>query len=185
MELDVTLPPDLVPVAWLLGRWAGVGVGGYPGSSEFRFGQEVTFGRPFDASSEEAATASHYPGDRPYLTYRSRSWLLDDAGVQTRPLAEETGYWRPLARTDGVAATPLEVLLVHPAGYVELWDGTVEGAKVELRTDLVARSPFARDYTAGHRLYGLVQGELMWAYDMAAGGRELTSHVSARLKRVG
>ena len=50
---------------------------------------------------------------------------------------------------------------------------------------MVARTATAKEYTAGHRLYGLVNGNLMWAYDMAAMGRPLQSHISAELKQVG
>lgn len=195
MELAPGLPRELVPVAWLVGTWQGVGVAGYPTTDEVRFGQEVVFGHAFGADVADVAVGApggsgglHYPGDLPYLTYRSRSWLLDDAGGQVRPLAEETGYWRVLPRADPAAAalhTPLEVVLVHPAGYVEIWDGAVEGPRVELATDVVARSPLARDYTGGHRIYGMVEGDLLWALDMAAAGRPLASHVSARLRRVG
>ena len=56
---------------------------------------------------------------------------------------------------------------------------------IELRTDGVLRSPTAKEYNAGHRLYGLVNSNLMWAMDMAAVGEPLQSHVSAELKRVG
>ena len=196
MELAPGLPLELVPVAWLVGTWQGVGVAGYPTSAQVRFGQEVVFGHAFGAA--ESTGVRHYPGDQPYLTYRSRSWLLDDAGDQVRPLAEETGYWRILPRVDATepagpggehlgaaSGTPLEVVLVHPVGFVELWDGRVDGARVELGTDVVARSPLAKDYTAGHRIYGLVEGDLLWAMDMAAAGQPLQSHVSARLRRAG
>ena len=198
MEFAPGLRLELVPVAWLVGTWQGVGVAGYPRSTQVRFGQEVVFGHAFGAGAAASAGVSHYPGDQPYLTYRSRSWLLDDAGDQVRPLAEETGYWRILPRPDatepagpdgdqfGAAShTPLEVVLVHPVGLVELWDGEVDGARVELGTDVVARSPLAKDYTAGHRIYGLVEGDLLWAMDMAAIGEPLQSHVSARLRRAG
>jgi hypothetical protein len=47
----------------------------------------------------------------------------------------------------------------------------------------VARTDSAKEYTAGHRLYGLVNGELMWAYDMAAVGQPLQPHISATLRR--
>jgi THAP4-like, heme-binding beta-barrel domain len=33
-------------------------------------------------------------------------------------------------------------------------------------------------------LYGLVDGELMWAFDMAAVDQPLQPHLSARLRRV-
>ena len=58
-------------------------------------------------------------------------------------------------------------------------------AKIELRTDGVMRSPHAKEYNAGARMYGLVNGDLLWAMDMAAVGQPLQSHVSAELKRVG
>jgi hypothetical protein len=162
VELRPDLSPALVPLAWLIGTWRGVGVGGYPTVPEFRFSQEVTF-------SEAAG--------KPFLHYLSRSWLLDDDGTEVRPLAQETGYWRP--GDDGA----LEVLLAHPTGFVEIWLGTVDGAKVELTTDVVARTESAKTYTGGHRLYGLVEGELMWAFDMAAVDQPLQAHLSARLRR--
>ncbi|MBA3620530.1 MAG: FABP family protein, partial [Acidothermales bacterium] len=59
------------------------------------------------------------------------------------------------------------------------------GARVELVTDVVARTRTAKEVTAGHRLYGLVDGDLLWAYDMAAQGQPLQSHLSARLEAVG
>ena len=42
--------PDLAPLEFLLGRWEGAGIGGYPTIESFRFGQEISFshnGKPF------------------------------------------------------------------------------------------------------------------------------------------
>lgn len=161
MQIPSDLAPPLVPLAWLLGTWTGVGVGGYPDVPEFRFGHEVSF--THDA--------------RPFLAYDSRSWLLDDAGEQVRPLARETGFWRP--QPEGA----LEVLLAHSSGVVEIYVGEVSGAKVELSTDVAVHTATAKPYTGGHRLYGLVEGDLLWAYDMAAMGKPLQPHMSARLQR--
>jgi hypothetical protein len=161
-EIPPDLHPDCVPLAFLLGSWVGVGVGGYPTVESFRFGQQLDFGHT----------------GKPFLTYTSRSWLLDDEGNQVQPLAMETGFWRPQPNRE------VEVVLAHPTGIVEIYVGEVDGAKVELRTDVVARTKSAKEYAAGHRLYGLVGGELMWAYDMAAMGEPLQSHLSARLKRL-
>ena len=46
------------------------------------------------------------------------------------------------------------------------------------------RTRTAKDYAAATRMYGLVEGDLLWVMDMAAGDVRLTSHASARLKRV-
>jgi hypothetical protein len=184
IQLDADLPAPLIPLAWLVGRWAGAGVAGYPSmEGDIRFGQEVSF--------------TH--GGRPFLTYTSSTWLLDDEGRQVRPLTSETGYWRPAAAQPGEHAenpdadpdpsppatgSPIEVLLAHPNGYVEIYQGAVDGPRVTLETDAVVRTRTADDYAAATRMYGLVEGDLLWVMDMAAGGVPLTSHASARLKRV-
>jgi hypothetical protein len=161
MRLDADLPAPLVPLAWLIGRWEGAGVVGYPTMDSVNFGQEDEF---------------RHDG-RPFLHYRSQTWLLDDEGNQVRPLASEVGYWRPKEEQ-------LEVLLSHPTGYVEIYVGQVEGARVDLSTDVVARTETAKEYTAAKRMYGLVNGDLLWVMDMAAVGQPLQSHASAQLKRV-
>ena len=79
----------------------------------------------------------------------------------------------------------MEFLLAHPTGYVEIYVGTVDGAQINLATDVVARTQTAKEYSAATRIYGLVAGDLLWAMDMAAVGQPLTSHASAQLKRVG
>jgi hypothetical protein len=168
---DTGLPQELMPLSWLIGSWVGVGVGGYPSIEDFHFGQELSFSTD----------------GRPFLSYWSRTWLLDDQGNQIKPLAMETGFWRPQPDNQ------VEVVLAHPTGYAEVWvgditvteitDATITGARAELRTDVIARTVTAKEYSAGHRLFGLVQGDLLWAYDMAAAGQPLTAHVSARLKR--
>ncbi len=162
MELSADLPPALVPLAWLLGRWEGAGVVGYPTIESTTFGQEIEW---------------RHDG-RPFLHYRSQAWKLDEQGRQVRPMASEVGFWRPGPDGD------LEVLLTHATGVAEIYVGTVEGPRITLQTDVVARTRTAKEYTAATRMYGLVGGELMWAMDMAAMGQPLQSHLSAQLKRV-
>lgn len=164
MEIPSDLPGPLVPLAWLIGSWAGAGVGDYPTVEKFRFGQEVDFS---------------YEEGKPYLAYESRSFLLDGEGELGQSLARETGFWRP--QPDGT----VEVVLAHPTGIAELWIGELDGRKIELRTDAVARTSSAVDYTAGHRLYGLIDnGDLGWVFEMAAMGQPMQPHLSAQLKRV-
>lgn len=164
------VPEQLLPVSWLIGRWIGVGTGQYPTIPDFRFGQELRFSTD----------------GRPFLTYWSRTWLLDERGQRVRPAGVESGYLRPGPDRS------IELLLAHAIGFVEIWEGQVEvtgisgdritGARAELRTDLVARTQTAKPYTAGHRLYGLVDGELLWTFDMAAMGLPLQNHLAAKLR---
>ena len=59
----------------------------------------------------------------------------------------------------------------------------ITGARAELRTDAVMRTASAKDYSQGHRLYGLVEGRLLWTFDMAAVGQPLGNHLAATLSR--
>ncbi len=83
---------------------------------------------------------------------------------KVRDGAIETGFLRPKA--DG----SIEWLLTHNTGFAEVYYGQAGEAKVEVSTDAVVRTKTAKEYVGGHRLYGLVEGDLLWAYDMAAVG---------------
>ena len=48
-----------------------------------------------------------------------------------------------------------------------------------------ALAPTAKEVTAGQRLFGIVDGALLYAQEMAAEGHPLTPHLSARLVRAG
>lgn len=163
IELDLDMPRELAPLAWLIGRWEGAGVVGYPTIESANFGQEIEC----------------FHDGRPFLEWHSRTWLLDADGSKVRPLATELGFWRPLPNDE------VEFLLTHPTGFVEMYYGTTSPAKIELRTDGVLRSPHAKEYNAGARVYGYVNSNMMWAFDMAAMGEKLQPHASAELKKVG
>jgi hypothetical protein len=154
--------PSLQGLAWMIGRWEGSGKATYPGSEDYDFGQQIDF--------------AHNGQD--YLHYLSQTFELGADGVPVRSLSMETGFWRP--QPDG----SLEVVMCHPAGYAEVWYGRISGLKIELATDAVVRTAAAADYSAGQRLYGHVEGELLWTFDKAAQGQPLQSHMWARLRRV-
>lgn len=163
------LPAQLLPVAWLVGRWEGTGVVDYPTIQICRFHQVVEFTND----------------GRGFLEYRSHTWLLDDASHDRRRLASEQGYLRVVpSREEAPRQVDVEFLLVHPTGFVEIYLGTAGEGKLELATDVVARTSTAKEYTAGKRLYGHVNGDLMWVFDMAAVGHPMTSHISGQLHRV-
>jgi hypothetical protein len=163
------IPPELAHVSWLIGRWVGVGLGHYPTIEDFRFAQELEFGCD----------------GRPFLSYWSRSWVIDDEGTRVKQASSESGFLRPLPDNE------FDFLLTHASGFAENWRGKVEvtgleaneivGARAELHTDAVVRTETAKPYTAGHRLYGLVEGKLMWTFDMAAMGLPLQNHLAAQL----
>jgi len=187
------LAPEAYPVAWLVGTWRGEGVLSYPGIDETPVVQTVVF--------------DHDGG--PYLRYTSTirtnqvvvpdvvpDDLVDGPDASATPAATpddelpiwstETGYWRiPPERPEDLPADkfPLEVLLADPAGNLSLYLGAVGNGRIDLASDLIARTSTAAPVTAATRMYGLVEGRLLWVWELAAFGNPLQSYVSVSLDR--
>lgn len=198
IELPSDLPADLVPLSWLLGVWEGTGVIDYD-SEDQRFSGEFT----------QRISFSHDGGDA--LNYSASAKLLRE-DAEPVLLNTEIGFWRisrPRVASDaGPALLPpsaeapartvedvealrnaaggfdLTVSLVHADGNLELSTGSVNGPRIDLATQTVLRPEGAKAYERGSRMYGLVDGHLLWAWDIAALGADLASHASARLAKV-
>ncbi|WP_144874034.1 FABP family protein [Microbacterium sp. 1.5R] len=199
LELPTDLPADLAPLSWLIGVWEGTGVIDYPVGDE-RLQGEFTHRVSF----------SHDGG--PFLNYAATGVFTGDDHAVSIPLVSETGFWRlgrtatdadagpgllppvgePLERdVDDVEALraasggfPIEVSLAHSDGMLELYLGEITGPRIDIATDAVVRAAGAKDYSGASRMYGLVDGHLLWAWDIAALGTPLRSHASARLAKV-
>jgi hypothetical protein len=193
-SLPEGLPLELTPLAFLVGKWSGTGVISYQAKTqkiEQEFNQTVEFS--YD--------------DQPFLGYVAKTTLPDGA-----PLLTEVGFWRlsksPDVADHGPGLLPgtgeklistreqletlrnkdggfdIEASMLHPSGISELYVGQIKDARVDLSTDAVMRSTSAKEYIAATRMFGLVEGALLWAWDIAALGNPLASHASARLERV-
>lgn len=198
IDLPTDLPADIVPLSWLLGVWEGSGVIEYDAR-----------GQHFSAEFGHRVSFSHDGGDA--VNYAASAWI--DGDGERRALVAETGFWRltrpatdedagpallpPLRRRERprnaedveTLRTPeggfeIEVVVAHSDGISELYLGQVRGPRIDIATDAVVRPAGAKDFAAATRMYGLVDGHLLWAWDIAALGGELASHASARLARV-
>lgn len=194
-DLDDSIPVELAPLAFLVGTWQGTGVISYPThEGEFEFTQQIVFA---------------HNGEN-YLTYQSTAKLNDEAGTV---LPSELGYWR-IARSaedadHGPGLLPgrgeqtyktredlerlrnanggfdIEASIIHPSGISEHYLGQVKGGRIDIRTvEGSSRPENSKPYGSAVRIYGIVEGALLWAWDIAALGHELTSHASARLEKV-
>ena len=168
IEIPADLNPSLVPLAFLLGTWQGAGVAeGFenqegPGTEACNFGQQVTFAHD----------------GRDFLEYVSHTWQLDDEGGRVRPLESEHGYWR-------IREREVEVVMIRDQGVAEIWYGELAEGKpqIDLVTDAVARTPGSPAYSGGKRLYGYVNGDLMWVGEKATPDTPLRPYMSAQLKK--
>ena len=198
IDLPTDLPADIVPLSWLLGVWAGSGVIDYESPE-----------RHFSGEFVQRVSFSHDGGD--FVNYAASAWFVADDGTRS-PLLSEQGYWRVARHATDADAGPallpapaprqtprtaedvetlrnaeggfdIEVAIVRSDGVSELYVGQVRGPRIDLATDAVVRPATAKTYAAATRMYGLVDGHLLWAWDIAALGGALASHASARLAR--
>ena len=188
------LPIELTPFTFLLGHWSGSGVVSYAVGNqtptEVEFFQEMQF----------------LPLPNGKLEYQSIS--RDSAG---QIINQELGFWmlakNTLEQEPGPGLLPgkqlltiqsreqleefrndddgfdIEAIITNSDAVSELYFGQIKGARVDIATDAVLRSPHSKEYSAGKRMFGLVEGALLWAWDMAALGKPLSSHASARLEK--
>jgi hypothetical protein len=153
---------EILSVLPLLGEWHGEGQA-TSADGDHRFGQWIRF--------------SH--DGRGFLAYESRTWHLTDDGSITGPGVRESGFWRPRGQDD------VELLVTNPDGLVELYVGAARTTTSwELATDVLARTPDAPDVSRAVRLYGIVDGALMYAIDRAGPDGPLRPLMSARLERI-
>lgn len=185
-SLPDDLAPELYPLAWLLGNWQGFGMLGYEGIPERAIVTEMAI--------------DHDGG--PYLRVVSTIWTADAglsgptnhemtgaAGfgqlVKDTQWATETSYFRPVnaEATERATRVELEVVTADPAGQLSLWVGAAEGPRIDLSTDAVISAPSAVRVSGSTRMFGLVESDLLWAWDLAAFGHPLAPYASARLSR--
>ena len=189
------LPIELTPFTFLLGEWRGSGIVSYPvgekPATESEFFQTVSF-RPmsngkldFEATAQDAqgkliaSEKGFWMLSRPSNEGDSGPGLLPGTGVPAITVREDLELWRNTA-----GGFDIEALIIQPSGIAELYFGQIKGARIDIATDAVLRSPNAKEYTSAQRVLGLVEGALLWAWDMSAVGSPLKSHASARLEKI-
>jgi uncharacterized protein YceH (UPF0502 family) len=158
------MPPGLAPLAAFVGTWAGRGEGRYPTIDDFAYTEQIE--------------VTPVPG-KFMLAYRSATRAVDDG----RTLHGESGFLRLV--DDGL----VELVVAQGSGLVEIAEGLVEtvgddGVEVALTSTTVAGTSTAKSVTGTERRYRVVGNVLTYEMSMAAVGRPLLPHLTARLNRV-
>jgi hypothetical protein len=152
----------LLAVLPLVGMWTGGGTGVAPDGAEFAFGQRLSF----------------VHDGRPFLAYESRAWIENADGSVLRQAWRESGFWRVSPGPDD-----LEVVLASNTGEALMYIGTAGDQRWELVTASAVPAPTAKQVDAERRLYAIADADLVYASELAPGGRPLAPHLNARLSR--
>ncbi|MEV6772877.1 FABP family protein [Nocardia sp. NPDC051030] len=166
LRLGPDLSSSMLALLPLVGVWRGEGEGNNVETGDYRFGQQII--------------VAHDGGD--YLTWESRSWIVDTDGNYGGPDLRESGFWR--VGIDGDDEV-LELLLTHSTGIVELFYGqALTQSSWELATDVVIRSQSGIVVGGAKRLYGIVEGgDLGYVEERIGPDGALEPRLSARLQR--
>jgi hypothetical protein len=152
----------LLAVLALVGRWSGFGNGLKPESGEeFRYAQRLAFAHD----------------GRPFLSYESRTWLLNPDGSVLRPAFRENGFLR-MGNGD-----ELELVLATAVGIVEVFTGLAGNSRWELATTGVGFTRSAKEIAGERRLYALSGDTLMYVQELALTPGDYRPHLNASLSR--
>ena len=155
--ITTELNPALVPVAFLVGSWRGEGEGQYPTIKPFRYREEIRF--------------SH--NGKTFLIYTQRTEAMDTG----QPLHTEAGYLRLVANGQ------VEFVIAQPIGFAEISLGRVDGQRIDLECQTVARTPTAKAVTSISRSFWLEGDTLHYEVKMGMEGVPIERHLVANFRR--
>jgi hypothetical protein len=153
----------LLAVLPLVGRWSGFGSGAKPVTGEeFRYAQRVSFAHD----------------GRPFLSYESRTWLLNPDGSVLRAAFRENGFLRM-----GAGPDELELVLATAVGIVEVFTGMAGDSRWELASIGVGFTRSAKQVAGERRLYALTGEQLSYVQELALTPGDYRPHLNASLNR--
>ncbi len=212
-EIPADLPRPVVPLAWLVGRWQGWGVQSVPGQADVPVLHDVIV-KPVEtvlqcehncyaASARVAQGIQGIQSDQGILGEFDPLWSAE-SGLESLAAGEllftETSRWQvednsllrsSLAMGAGEALEfALEVETDSSTGLSIKWMGATVSGKITLTSQKIADNSLIGGEESGleivslSRMFGLVSGELMFAFDRQVKEADAYTALTGRLQRV-
>ena len=196
ISLDIDLPEQLLPFAWISGVWKGFGVVYGEDSSPSDVIVEVVF---------KAESFNNSYVSKPFLTQVVNVYSVDvdssqpvvkemsglvgyEKLVADSLLYSQTAYWflgkEVKPSQPKTKACELSVVSTSSTGHAGSWYGLLDGPTVQIVTDAFLSCEGSEQYGGQKQMFGLVQGDLMMVSEVPDPERQLRPIFSARLGKV-
>lgn len=173
------LPEKVAPLTWLLGTWQGWGT-----TTAEEGNALVTF--EFDAQvvGDQVRTRMTVYDTDSVVELDAETPALEGVELLNRSgLAwEETSYWKVIVDPENAEEKYLQVTTALTEGRAQLWVGKVQGPRIRLLVDTLARAEGALSVTKGDRMLGLVNSDIFFTETLTTDEAGLTT--SGRVTRV-
>ncbi len=194
ISLDIDLPKDLLPFAWVNGTWKGFGVRYDKNNNS----SDVIIEMSFECESDTYEKT-------PYLKQNIMVYSVDVE--KSKPVAKEmagitgyenlvvdklvqsqTAYWtlgKEIKPTQPkTKAHEITAVSTSSTGHAGSWYGMLDGPRIQIVTDAFLACENAQQYGGERQLYGLVESDLMFLVEVPDTEKQVRPILSARMSKV-
>lgn len=194
ISLDIDLPKDLLPFAWVNGVWKGFGVS----YDQDNNAKDVIVEMIFEAENDTYT-------DKAFLkqTTNVYSVNVDDSKPVAKEMSGIVGYQNLVAESllqsttaywylgkeikpsqPKTKAHELTLVSTSSTGHAGSWYGILDGPTIQVVTDAFLACEGAVQYGGEKQLYGLVESDLMFLVEVPDPEKQLRAVLSVRMSKV-
>ena len=194
ISLDIDLPKELLPFAWINGVWKGFGVQYDKDNNP----TDVTVEMYFECESNSYQQA-------PFLKQTIHVYSVDVE--KSKPVAKEmsglvgyenlvsdklvqsrTAYWnigKAIKPTQPkTKAHEITAVSTSSTGHAGSWYGMLDGPRIQMVTDAFLACEQSEQYGGERQLYGLVESDLMFLVEVPDSEKQVRPILSVRMSKV-
>lgn len=195
ISLDVDLPKELLPLAWINGSWRGFGYRYEEGKQKDPVLIEIQClceEKDIQQSAFMTVKTSVFSANMEQ-SKEVKNEMLGEAGykqlVKDKLLHTETSYWNlgedVVPRQPKTRACKMSAISANSMGFATCYNGLLDGAIIQLASEGYTAQKETADFAANKQTFALVKGELMYMFEVLdEEAKALKPVISAQLSKV-